>query len=157
MVTPQADTGQASPAASTPDTSGIPVMRRAAGRHARVEDIELVTSPEAEQDTGAERVTRDSEAFLKLAHDLPVRRVQYALVMGMTWPWLLHSVTAPAARNRAMRRGLVAPPVGEPDAWLVPYHLTDAGRADLLDWVERITPHRHLSDVDALWRVVTWL
>ncbi|MCP2248168.1 hypothetical protein [Lentzea aerocolonigenes] len=131
-------------------------MRRACGRHALVEAVDLVTDPEAGQDTGPERVTHDSEAFKKLAEDLPVRRVLWMLASGWTWPWLLEDVTIPAARNRAIRRGLVAPPVGEPDAVLVPYHLTDAGRADLLDWIERITPHRHLSEVDALWRVVTW-
>lgn len=155
MVTEPTATQQASPAAPTPDTSGIPAMRGSLGRHA-LPEAELVTSPEAEQDTDSERLTRDSKAFKELADDLPVRRVQWMLASGMTWPWVLDSVTKPAARNRAIRRGFVAPPEGEPDAVLVPYHLTDAGRADLLDWVARITPHRHLPEVDALWRVVTW-
>lgn len=156
MVTKPTATPQATPAAPTPDAGGIPQMRGSLGRHARAEDVDLVTSPEAGKDTGPERLTRDSEAFKELADDLPVRRVLWMLASGMTWPWVLDSVTTPAARNRAIRRGLAAPPVGEPDAVLVPYHLTDAGRADLLDWVARITPHRHLPEVDALWRVVTW-
>ena len=117
-------------------------MRGTVGRTQRQDERPVSPGP----------ITRDSEAFKKLAEDLPVRRVLWMLASGWTWPWLLHDVTKPAARNRAIRRGLVAPPVGEPDDVLVPYHLTDAGRADLLDWVARITPHRHLSEVDALWR-----
>lgn len=156
MVTRPTDTGQASTTASTPVTSGIPSMRDAFGRHALVEAVDLVTDPEAGQDTGPERVTRDSEAFKRLAEDLRMRRVLWMLAEGFTWPWLLEGVTTPAARNRAIWRGLVARPVGEGNDVLVPYHLTDAGRAHLLAWVSAITPHLHLPEVDALWRVVTW-
>ncbi|SDL00662.1 hypothetical protein SAMN04488074_108228 [Lentzea albidocapillata subsp. violacea] len=133
--------------APKPHTDGIASMRGGFARHALVRDA-LPVSPGP--------LTRDSEAFKRLADDLPVRRVLWMLASGWTWPWLLDDATTPAARNRAIRRGLMAPPVGEPDAVLVPYHLTDAGRAELLNWVERITPHRHLPEVDALWRVVTW-
>ncbi len=142
--TPEVTTASPPP---PPATSGVPSMRGTVGRHALVRDL-LPVSPGP--------ITRDSEAFKKLADDLPARRVLWMLASGFTWPWLLEDVTTPAARNRAMRRGLMAPPVGEPDAVLVPYHLTDAGRADLLDWVERITPHRHLPEIEALWRAVTW-
>ncbi|MDX8056685.1 hypothetical protein SK571_45585 [Lentzea sp. BCCO 10_0798] len=141
------ETPQTTPAASTPDTSDIPSMRGALGQHALVRD---------ERPPIPGPITRDSQAFRELADDLPVRRVLWMLASGMTWPWVLESVTTPAARNRAIRRGLMAPPVGEADAVLVPYHLTDAGRAELLDWVARITPHRHLPEVDALWRMATW-
>lgn len=145
--TPDVTTAAPESPPSPPGAGGIPSMRGTFGRHALVQD-ERPVSPGP--------ITRDSEAFQQLAEDLPVRRVLWMLASGWTWPWLLEDVTTPAARNRAIRRGLVAPPVGEPDAVLVPYHLTDTGRADLLDWVERITPHRHVPDVDALWRVVTW-
>lgn len=117
--------------------------------------------PAPERDERDERpaepgpITRDSEAFARLAEDLKVRRVLWMLVQGFTWPHLLEGVTTPAARNRAVRRGLVAPPVRERDALLLPYLLTDAGRAEVLAWVQDITPHRHLPEVAALWAAVT--
>jgi hypothetical protein len=155
MVTEPTASQSTSSEASTPDTGGIPQMRGAIGRHALAEDVELVTSPEAGQDTGPEPLSRESAEFLKLADDLPVRHVQWLLANGMTWPWVLEAATTPAARNRAIRRGFVAPPVSGPDGPLLPYHLTDAGRADLLNWVTRVKPHRGEPEVDALWAVVT--
>ena len=146
---------QASSETSTPDTSGIPEMRGAIGRHALAEDVGLVTSPEAGQDTGRGPLSRESDEFLALAEDLPVRHVQWLLANGMTWPWVLETSTTPAARNRAIRRGFVAPPEDDQDGPLLPYHLTDAGRADLLSWVMRVRPHRGEPEVDALWAVVT--
>ncbi|ANZ36460.1 hypothetical protein BBK82_10670 [Lentzea guizhouensis] len=147
MVTGNPEVTPTSTPPPPPASTGIPSMRGNVARHALIRDL-LPESPGP--------ITRDSQAFLELADDLPVRHVLWRLMTGFTWPWLLDTATEPDARDRAIRRGLVAPPVGEGDAVLVAYHLTDAGRAELLDWVERITPHRHLPEVEALWRVVTW-
>ncbi|PWK83206.1 hypothetical protein C8D88_11191 [Lentzea atacamensis] len=129
-----------------PDAQSVPSMRGTDERPALVQD---------ERPVEPGPITRDSEAFLKLAEDKQVLRVLWMLAVGFTWPWLLEDATTPAARNRAIRRGLVAPPVGARGAELVPYHLTDAGRAELLAWVHAITPHRGVRDVDVLWVEVT--
>ncbi|MCX2950860.1 hypothetical protein [Lentzea sp. NEAU-D7] len=135
----------ASPAVH-PDAQGVPSMRGTDERPALVQD---------EQPAEPDPITRDSKAFLKLAEDKQVLRVLWMLAVGFTWPWLLEDATTPAARNRAIRRGLVAPPVGARGAELVPYHLTDSGRAELLAWVQAITPHREVREVAALWAEVT--
>ncbi|WP_143466765.1 hypothetical protein [Lentzea kentuckyensis] len=83
--------------------------------------------------------------------DTAVIRVLWMLAQGMVWPWLLEGMCDRTAVEHAVRQRFADPPIGDH----LGFHLTDLGRARLVDWYQHNAPLRtdpaHADD----WRAVT--
>lgn len=80
-----------------------------------------------------------------------VIRVLWMLAQGMVWPWLLEGMCDMMAVERAVRRRFVDSPIGDH----LGFHLTDLGRARLVDWYQHNASLRTDPDRSREWRAVT--